>query len=49
MKMIILEQMPTLVIIAGIAVSSLGADVVKTFEEIALFFYLFLLAPPPLM
>ena len=30
--------MPTLVIITGIAASSLGADVVKTFEEIALFF-----------
>lgn len=45
MKMIILKQMPTLVIITGIAVSLLGADVVKTFEEIALFFfYLFLLA-----
>lgn len=36
--MIILKQMPTLVIIVDIAVSSLGADVVKTFEEIALFF-----------
>ena len=43
MKMIILEQMPTLVIITSIAVSSLGADVVKTFEEIALFFLLLFL------
>lgn len=48
MKMIILKQMPTLVIIVDIAVS-LGADVVKSFEETALFFFYYFFSPAPLI